>query len=105
MSVSNIGGAHRIPDLDSPPPPPPAPAAEINGNDGDPVSRRDASTTDGKSIQKDVLHTDDGLEIRRERTHDTSFSGQRVTSDQLVIDTTSNGTAADSVDVRHTEDG
>lgn len=106
MSVTGIGGAYRIPDADlQPPPPPPAPAAEIDGTAGDPVSRTDASTTDGKSIQQDVLHTDDGLEIRRERTHTIDQNGQRVTSDQLVVDTTSNGSADDRVDVRSNDDG
>jgi len=80
--------------------------AEIDGNAGDPVSRRDTSTTDGKSIQQDVQHTGDGLEIRRERTHTTDPYGRLVvTSDQLVIDTTSNGSADDRVDVRSNEDG
>src|SRR5690606_36218244 len=67
--------------------------------------RKDASTTDGKSIQQDVLHTGDGLEIRRERTFDTSIYGRSVTSDQLVVETTSNGSNDDRVDVRTGEDG
>jgi len=106
MGVSSIGGAYQVPEAQlRPAEPPRSAAAEINGNDGDPVSRRDSTTTDGKSIQQDVLHSGDGVEIRRERTFDTSIYGRSVTSDQLVVDTTSNGSNDDRIDVRTGEDG
>src|SRR5690606_16536091 len=106
MGIPVIGGAHQVPDAHLPSSTPlRSAAADINGNDGDPVSRKDASTTDGKSIQQDVLHTGDGLEIRRERTFDISIYGRSITSDQLVVDTTSSGSNDDRVDVRTGEDG
>jgi len=107
MSVTGVGSgnlAYRIPDEDlAPPPPPPAATAEIDGGDGDPISRQDTSTTDGKPIQHDELYSGDGVEIRRERTWQRTTSGTDVTSDQVVVETT--GSGDDRVEVRSNDDG
>lgn len=109
MGVSGVGSssfAVRIPDEDLAPPPPPPPAtAEVDGNDGDPISQRaDRLTTDGKPIQQDPLYSGDGVEISRERTTN-GIDGNGdviVTSDQVVVTT---GSGDDRVEVRTNEDG
>ena len=74
----------------------------IDGSDAG-TKLADGATPDGKRIQRGELHSDDQVEITRERTlADAGFGRTYVSSDQLVLTT---GAGDDQVGVTQRDDG